>query len=53
MEINQQLKSVYENYVAELKSVSKEQANKFSYPLLMKSFSDYEKAKHKVLYVIR
>lgn len=51
MEINQRLKSVYENYLVELKSLSKEQANKFSYPLLMKAFSDYEKVKHKVLYV--
>lgn len=51
MEINQQLKSVYENYLVELISLSKEQANKFSYPLLMQAFPDYEKVKHKVLYV--
>lgn len=51
MKTNQQLKSVYENYLLELKSLTKEHASNFSYPLLMKVFSDYEKAKHKVLYV--
>lgn len=51
MKINQELKSVYEPYLEELKDISKVHANRFSYPLLMKAFSEYEKAKRKVLYV--
>ncbi|GAB3421672.1 hypothetical protein [Niabella aquatica] len=51
MKINQELKSVYEQYLSELKSSSKERSDKFSYPLLMKAFSDYEKVNRKVLYV--
>ena len=51
MEINQELKSIYEPYLEKLKAVSKEHSDKFSYPLLMNVFSDYEKAKNKVLYV--
>ncbi|WP_300598603.1 hypothetical protein [Niabella sp.] len=51
MRINQQLKSVYEDYLAELKRLPKEQTGKFSYPLLMKAFPSYEKVKHKILFV--
>lgn len=51
MNLNQQLKSVYEPYLEELKTLSKEQADKFSYPLLMKVFADYESVNRKVLYV--
>lgn len=49
--INQSLKKCYETYLAELKNITKEKSSLFSYPLLMKSFSDYEKARRKVLYV--
>jgi hypothetical protein len=51
MNLNKQLKSVYEPYLEELKVLSKEQADKFSYPLLMKVFPDYETVNKKVLYV--
>lgn len=51
MNLNEQLKSVYEPYLEELKTLSKEQADQFSYPLLMKVFADYENVNRKVLYV--
>jgi len=50
-EINNQLKSIYEPYLNELKTLSSEQADKFSFPLLMSVFNDYATVKHKVLYV--
>lgn len=49
--INQNLKTRYETYLTELKDLTTEKGNLFSYPILMKAFSDYEKSKRKVLYV--
>ena len=50
-EINNQLKSIYETYLNELKTLSADQGDNFSCPLLMHAFDDYSSVKHKVLYV--
>lgn len=51
MILNEQLKEVYQPYLDNLKVASQQFADKFSYPLLMKVFPDYEKAKRKILFV--
>jgi len=50
-EINDQLKSLYIPYLRELKDLSKEHGNKFSFPLLMHAFSDYEIVEKRILFV--
>lgn len=49
--INRNLKDRYDTYLAELKENTTGKAILFSYPLLMKAFSDYEKSKRKILFV--
>lgn len=47
LSLNQYMNRIW----TELKTLSTEQADKFSFPLLMSAFNDYATVKHKVLYV--
>ncbi len=51
MKINEQLKEIYVPYLENLKIISRQHADKFSYPLLMKAFPEYDKVKTKILFV--
>lgn len=51
MVLNDQLKAVYQKYLANFKIISKQFPDGFSYPLLMKAFPDYNKATRKILFV--
>lgn len=51
MSLNDDLRKIYQPYLEELKINSKNVADKFSFPLLMKVFDDYEKVDTRILYV--
>ena len=51
MSINEKLEIIYESYLKNLKVQSAQNPEYFSYPLFMKVFPDYEKARKKILFV--
>ena len=51
MSINEKLEIIYESYLQNLKVQSAQNPEHFSYPLFMKVFPDYEKARKKILFV--
>lgn len=51
MTLNDDLRAIYTPYLENLKINSRSVADKFSYPLLMKVFDDYEKVDTKILFV--
>jgi hypothetical protein len=51
MNLNDELRKLYVPYFEELKLNSKSVADKFSFPLLMKVFPDYEKVNTRILFI--